>query len=209
MSEKFKMTRETKKISGKRLHRIIATRDFSDIKAGDTGGWIEKRSNLSQYNGCWVYDEAWVLDNAEVSGNATIRNNAEVSGNAKISGNAVIKDDSLVEGDVTISEDVVISCNAWIHGVVELDGKHNIGLNADIERSDDVFSVRPIGVLNDTMTFYKADDGLYINLKLGQFNDDILQFEKIFKLTKEYDLAIKLGKLKVEGGGNNRDDQKV
>lgn len=208
MSRKYRFSQETKKISGKVLHRILAIKDFSDVKAGDLGGWVEKISNLDQYNDCWVYGNAWVLDNAKVSDDAVVKGNAEVSGNAKISGNVVIKDDSLVEGDVTISEDVVISCNAWIHGNAKLDGKHNIGLNADIERSNDVFSVRPVGVLDDTMTFYKADSGTYVNFKIEEFNDDIRELEKIFKLTKEYSLAIKLGKLKVEGDRKNNMSKK-
>lgn len=37
---------------GRVLHRIQATRDFGDVKAGDFGGWIEKKENLSSEGKC-------------------------------------------------------------------------------------------------------------------------------------------------------------
>jgi len=30
------------------LFRVVAIKDFGDVKKGDVGGWIEKESNLSQ-----------------------------------------------------------------------------------------------------------------------------------------------------------------
>ena len=52
------------------LHRIRATKDFSDVKAGDFGGFIQDESNLSQEGDCWIYDEAKVYDGAVIEGNA-------------------------------------------------------------------------------------------------------------------------------------------
>ena len=37
------------------LHRIRAIRDFSNVKTGDLGGYIEKESNLSHDGNCWIY----------------------------------------------------------------------------------------------------------------------------------------------------------
>ena len=51
---------------GKKLYRIQALKDFNGVKAGDTGGYIENESNLSQS------DNAWVCDNAQVYGNARV-----------------------------------------------------------------------------------------------------------------------------------------
>ena len=42
------LTEETKIHNGVTLYRIQAVSNFSDVKAGDKGGWIEKKSNLSQ-----------------------------------------------------------------------------------------------------------------------------------------------------------------
>lgn len=39
MSKKYEFTGETTKVDGHTLHRIRAVRCFSDVKAGDFGGW--------------------------------------------------------------------------------------------------------------------------------------------------------------------------
>ena len=54
--KKYKLTGETKEIDGKILHRIRALIDIPehDVKAGDLGGWIEAKRNLSQNGEAWV-----------------------------------------------------------------------------------------------------------------------------------------------------------
>ena len=47
-TKKYELTDNTINIDGITLHRIKALKDFSDVKAGDFGGWIEKEDNLSQ-----------------------------------------------------------------------------------------------------------------------------------------------------------------
>ena len=76
--KKYDLIREGK------LFRIIALKDFGFIKKGELGGLIEKESNLSQKNECWIHENASVTGNAEVSGNA------EVTGNALVFGNALV-----------------------------------------------------------------------------------------------------------------------
>ena len=61
-SKKYEFTGETKMYFGRTLRQIRAIKDFSDVKAGEIGGWIEKESNLSQTGNAWV------------SGNANISN---------------------------------------------------------------------------------------------------------------------------------------
>ena len=73
-----------------KLFRIIALKDFGFIKKGELGGLIEKESNLSQKNECWIHENASVTGNAEVSGDAQIFGNTLVSGDAEVSGNAQI-----------------------------------------------------------------------------------------------------------------------
>ena len=64
MMKKFELMTESKmNVFGKTLFRIRALVDFSFVKAGDVGGWIEEEGNLSQYGDAWVYG------NAEVCGN--------------------------------------------------------------------------------------------------------------------------------------------
>ena len=76
--------------------RIIALKDFANVKKGDKGGLIEKESNLSQYGDCWVYGGARVFGDArvwgfaQVSGDAVISDKARVSESAKVGGNACV-----------------------------------------------------------------------------------------------------------------------
>lgn len=58
MEKKFRLTNETINFNGVTLYRIEALRDFSDIKVGDKGGYIEKEGNLSQCGDAWVYGDA-------------------------------------------------------------------------------------------------------------------------------------------------------
>lgn len=66
------------------LHQIRAEKDFAEVKKGDLGGWIEKKSNLSQDGEAWVYGEARVCGKACVCGEARVCGNAWVYGNARI-----------------------------------------------------------------------------------------------------------------------------
>ena len=52
---------------GKKLYRIQALKDFNGVKAGDTGGYIENESNLSQSDNAWVSGNTRVYGNAQVS----------------------------------------------------------------------------------------------------------------------------------------------
>ena len=64
---KYEMLYEDKiKIGGHTLYRIKALKDFGNVKAGDLGGYIERKENLSQEGNCWVGDSARVFDNAKV-----------------------------------------------------------------------------------------------------------------------------------------------
>ena len=105
---KYKLTKNKKTIGDVTLYQIEALKDFSDIKKGDLGGWIEKESNLSQQGDCWVscrarvydnaivFDNAWVFGNAQVSGCAWVSGNARVFGNARVSGNAWVSGSAII-----------------------------------------------------------------------------------------------------------------
>lgn len=81
--KKFELTSETKiNIFGKKLFRIKALISFGDVKAGETGGWVEKEENVNQSGNAWVYG------NAKVSGNAMVYGDAKVFGDAWVSGDA-------------------------------------------------------------------------------------------------------------------------
>ena len=83
--KKFELTAESKiNIFGNKLFRIKALLDFSAVKSGELGGWIEKEENLDQSGAAWVYGAA------EVSGDARVSGDAEVYGDARVYGDADI-----------------------------------------------------------------------------------------------------------------------
>ena len=84
MMKKYELTNETIEFRRRKLYRIRALRDFSNVKAGDLGGYIESEENLSQDGLCWVSEDARVCGNAWVCDNARVCGNAQVYGNAQV-----------------------------------------------------------------------------------------------------------------------------
>ena len=142
--KKYELNSETIEIDGVILHRIKALKDFSDVKAGDLGGWIEKEDNLSQSGDAWIggdaklYGNAVVCDNAKVFGkakvhdnafvcdNAWVYDNAQVYGRAKVFGNAVV----FVNAEVYDHADVY--CHAMAFGNAEICGNAGVCGYAEI-----------------------------------------------------------------------------
>lgn len=81
---KYKLTDETITICGHTLHRIECVEPFSNIKAGEKGGYIESENNLSQDGDAWVFGDAQVYGNAKVYGDAKVYGNAWVFGDAEV-----------------------------------------------------------------------------------------------------------------------------
>ena len=75
--KKYKLTDKSIIIDGRKLYRIEALKDFSLVKKGDKGGFIESENNLSHNGECWVWGNARVCGDAEVWGNAEVVNNAD------------------------------------------------------------------------------------------------------------------------------------
>lgn len=106
IEKKFRLdNNDTIFFCGVKLYRIIALRDFSDVKAGDKGGYVEKEDNLSHYYKTWVSDNAKVFGNAKIFDNAMVSGDAMVSGNAEIYGDAMISGNAKIFGDAQISDD--------------------------------------------------------------------------------------------------------
>jgi hypothetical protein len=58
--KKYELTDETLNIGNKILHRIKALTDFSNIEAGDLGGFVESESNLDHSGNCWISGSAQI-----------------------------------------------------------------------------------------------------------------------------------------------------
>jgi NDP-sugar pyrophosphorylase family protein len=98
------------------LLRIIALKDFSDVKKGDKGGLIQNEANLSQEGDCWIYEDAQVSGNAQAYGDACILGHARVSGFAKVYEKAKVFDEAMVGGHARIWGNVQIGENAKVYG---------------------------------------------------------------------------------------------
>ena len=96
----FELTSETKINFGIQLFRIRALVDFSSVKKGELGGWVEREGNLS--GDAWVYGDATVYGDASVSGDARVYGDASVSGDATVYGDASVYGDATVYGDARV-----------------------------------------------------------------------------------------------------------
>ena len=115
-TNKYELSNIAIEFNGVTLHRIKALKDFSDVKAGDLGGWVEKEDNLSQMGDAWVYENAEVYGNAKVHGDAEIYRNAKVFGNAKIYDNAEVFGNAEIYGNAVISGNAKVFDNAQVYG---------------------------------------------------------------------------------------------
>jgi len=117
---KYELTAVAVEIDGRTLYRIRALRDFSDVKKGDIGGFIESEDNLSHKGTCWVYG------NAAVYGDARVLYDAHIQENARVYDNARIYDDTRVFGAARVFGDVVVRENAQVFGGATVCGKAHI-----------------------------------------------------------------------------------
>ena len=148
--KKYELTKETLTYFGKTLYRIKALKDFSNVKKGDLGGFVESEDNLSQTGNAWVFGDAKVYGDAKVSGNAWVHENAKVYENAWVYGDAQVYGNAQVYGDAKVSYKVhtmslerdsltflhdrlIIGCEAhsyenWMINYKEIGIKHNYSL---------------------------------------------------------------------------------
>ena len=128
---KYKLTDEFIEFNMRKLYRIKALMDFSDVKKGDLGGYVEKEANLSHCGDAWVYGNARVYGNAWVYGDARVYGDAQVYGDARVCGKMTIcsnNDFSLVsnfgsENRTTIfafnnEKQLVVKCGCF-YGTIE------------------------------------------------------------------------------------------
>ena len=84
MEKKYEFVEDDVRLwKGRAIRRIVAIRDFDDVKKGDLGGYIESESSLSQEDTCWVYDNAKVYGDARVYGRTKFYGNTKVDDDEK------------------------------------------------------------------------------------------------------------------------------
>ena len=138
IEKKYKLTDEFITIDDKKLYRIESLKDFSDVKNGERGGFVESEDNLSQCDNCWIYGDAKVYNDAYISENAIVCGNAQVYGEAKVFGNSQVYDNAHVFvnakvygnayicGDAKVFENVEVYNNAVVYGNVKIYGNTKI-----------------------------------------------------------------------------------
>lgn len=90
-------------IDGFVLYRIEALRDFSDVKKGDLGGFIENIDSLSLAGDCWVYGDSRVYNCSYISGNSKIYNSTLIGSSASESTvivDSIVNDVSVINSEI-------------------------------------------------------------------------------------------------------------
>ena len=141
------------------FYRLKALRDIPEhkVKAGDLGGYVTKKNNLSQDGSCWIGGEAQVIGNVKVSEPAYIGGQAVVRvyeifmqtyavSPIIIKGGARVEDDADVLAIRQRSEDRYGTCifegsvriygNSMLENVFSMHGKAKIYGNARVIGAD-------------------------------------------------------------------------
>ena len=121
---------------GRKLYRIRAIEDVRDgdelvVCGGVSGGYVEGYHNLSQEEGCWIYDNAKVYGNARIEDSAIVCQEAEVFGNAVIKGCAGVDGKSKVYGNARMLEYSYV-CDSEIFGNAVISGCAGIKISCKI-----------------------------------------------------------------------------
>ena len=178
------LTNDTVVVYGKTLYRIRALKDFSNIKVGDLGGYIEKEENLSQFGDARVSGDARVFGDAWVSGNAWVFSDARVSGDARVFG------DAWVSGNAWVSGDARVFGNAEVFGNADVSGDAWVSGDARVSGNNDYCTINGFGSQNRTTTFFRLKDKNDIGVKCGCFCGTLEEFrEKIKETHKDSYLA--------------------
>ena len=202
--KKYELTEETINVFGKTLHRIRATRDFSNVHAGDLGGFIENELNLSHDRDTWVYGNAWAYGEARVYGNALVSGDARVGGNASVSGDARVEGKALVGGDARVEGNALVSGNARVGGNALVSGNARVYGEARVKGPRDIYWISCIGSRDGTTTFFRnANNG--ISVSCGCFYGTIDEFAAAVTKThgdnehaQAYRHAIEIAKLRIK-----------
>lgn len=154
--------------AGRVVYRIRALKDFRDVKAGDLGGFIECKDNLSQRFNSWVYP------GSVVCGDARVRDDGKVRGNSRLQGSSIVGSRAEVS-DVTLRDNVTIEGNAQVANVA-LSGNLYVSGEADIQLARDVVFYSRVGSECGVLTAYRTRDNS-VGVTRGCFTGSLGEFE--------------------------------
>ena len=196
--KKYELIKETETCSKRRImYRIRALKDFSDIKAGDVGGWVCSYGNLSQEGDCWIYDNAKCLDNARVYDNAMMFDNTIMFGNSVMYDNAVMLNNSIMYDNSKMFNKAKMFDNSIMCNNAEMCG------NATMYDSSRMFDNSKM--FNNSKMYDEAR--MYDNAVM--FNDSIIYSNsRMYGNAVMYDTAT-MGKDKLLYGSINKSYKKI
>ena len=117
---------DTIRRQGRVLKRIRAIKDFSHVKKGDLGGYIEREENLSHEGNCWVGMSAFVHSRARIYEDARVTNYSVVGGSARVHGKAKVSEGASVGEEAEIYDGSCVSGYVFIGGYSNVSGTANI-----------------------------------------------------------------------------------
>ncbi len=122
------------------LRQIEALVDFTNVRAGERGGWVEDTTQLSQQGNCWLYDTS-----------ALLYAGARVSGEARICGASIISHGAQIDGEASI-DDSYISHHAHVTGQASVRASQVSGecVISDVARISDCHVRACQGFTDDT-----------------------------------------------------------
>ena len=210
MEKKYEILRENvhrwqlRQFDGRIVYRIRALKDFSDVKAGDLGGWIMSEENLGQEGDCWVYDDSIAMDYAKVRDNARIHEQSIVANYARVydsatvekggyaCGHAYIADRAIVQNAMvtefcSVSEEACIRDGARIGGNTAVKGNAEVAHisifynsaeicgNMIIRSVKDYIYLSPFGKLN---ALFAVGPNNTILVKMGSYLGTLEEFQE-------------------------------
>lgn len=190
---KFKLIKLCKVIDSIQFYRIVALTDFSDVKEGEVGGFVQFEKNLSQYGTCWIYDNARVYGNAIVFGNAKIYDSVEVFGNAMVHDNATVMDKVIICDSATVFGNARVSdtCVVCRHGTVS--GNALVSGNEIIKGTDYIHGCVAVSKDTDLKTDLKLLDPKTSKLNKEIVDSVALHPDFIAELAKVAQVSVEKG----------------
>ena len=174
--------------NGKKLYRIQAIDNFSDIRKGDIGGYVESTRNLARFGNCWIYDDSIVCGNAHVCDNAEIHNNSVVMDDVFIGGYALGSNSDIFENALLFECATFTNLDGnrernKIHGNVKINAGWPIfGGGADIASNKDFLHIENMGISQDkSVLYYKSNKGNIRVIYDGKIYNSISEFSNALK----------------------------
>ena len=163
-SRKYELTNISMEFKGRTLYRIRALKDFSDVKAGDLGGWVSNEDNLRQEGNCWIYNNAKCMDSSKIYDNSAMYDNAVMYNSSEMHDFSAMFDDSEMRGRSEMHSCSGMFNDSILKGEEKLYGE----LISKVDKFIDISNPKGkmvTGVLKDGEVLFNVDNLSEINKK--------------------------------------------